>query len=79
MENSSLPSTKLGTHSVITAHRGLPSSKLFRDLDKVGIGDQFYIQVLDEVWAESKLNEGSIFTIALPVYNAINVRLLSKC
>lgn len=48
LENSSLPSGELGVHSVLTAHRGLPSSKLFRNLDKLVIGDQFYIQVLDE-------------------------------
>lgn len=48
LENSSLPSSELGTHSVITAHRGLPSSKLFRDLNKVEIGDMFFTEVLDE-------------------------------
>lgn len=48
LENSSLPSSELGTHSVITAHRGLPSSKLFRDLNKVNVGDMFFTQVLDE-------------------------------
>lgn len=51
LENSSLPSSKSGTHSVVTAHRGLPSSKLFRDLDELTIGDQFYVQVLDETIA----------------------------
>lgn len=51
LENSSLPSSELGTHSVITAHRGLPSSKLFRHLDKLSIGDQFYVEVLDEIIA----------------------------
>lgn len=51
LENSSLPSNKLGTHSVITAHRGLPSSKLFRNLDDVQIGDHFYVEVLDEILA----------------------------
>lgn len=48
LENSSLPSGEPGIHSVITAHRGLPSSKLFRNLDKLVIGDQFSIRVLDE-------------------------------
>lgn len=51
LENSSLPTSKPGTHSVITAHRGLPSAKLFRDLDKLEIGDQFYIEILDETLA----------------------------
>lgn len=49
LENSSLPSEKLGTHSVLTAHRGLPSAKLFRNLDELTIGDQFTVQVLDEM------------------------------
>lgn len=51
LENSSLPTGKPGTHSVFTAHRGLPSSKLFRNLDELVIGDEFFIQVLDETYA----------------------------
>src|SRR5690625_121779 len=51
LENTSLPTGKRGTHSVLTAHRGLPSSKLFRDLDKITVGDQFFIVVLDETYA----------------------------
>ena len=51
LNNSSLPSTELGTHSVITAHRGLPTSKLFRNLNNVKIGDEFYVKVLDETIA----------------------------
>ncbi|CAM4158667.1 class C sortase [Lederbergia lenta] len=48
LENSSLPSAKLGTHTVLTAHRGLSSAKMFRNLDELTIGDQFYVQVLNE-------------------------------
>lgn len=48
LEGSSLPIGGLGTHSVLSAHRGLPSSKLFTDLDKLDIGDTFKINVLDE-------------------------------
>ncbi|HEY4599749.1 MAG TPA: class C sortase [Cerasibacillus sp.] len=51
LENSSLPTGKPGTHSVLTAHRGLPSSKLFRHLDEMEVGDEFYVQVLDETYA----------------------------
>lgn len=51
LKKSSLPSAELGGHSVITAHRGLATSKLFRDLDKLEIGDNFYIKVLDETIA----------------------------
>lgn len=48
IEWSSLPIGGEGTHCVISGHRGLPSAKLFTDLDKVEIGDQFYITVLGE-------------------------------
>ena len=37
------------THSVMSAHRGLPSAKLFTDLDRMEIGDTFQIVVLDQV------------------------------
>ena len=48
---SSLPIGGEGIHSVISAHRGLPSAKLFTDLDEMEIGDVFYIHVLDETLA----------------------------
>lgn len=51
LENSSLPSSDLGIHSVITAHRGLPSARMFRDLDDMKKGDLFFVEVLDEVLA----------------------------
>ena len=48
---SCLPIGGEGIHSVISAHRGLPSAKLFTDLDEMEIGDVFYIHVLDETLA----------------------------
>lgn len=48
MPGSSLPIGGPGTHSVITGHRGLPSSKLFTHLDKVKEGDVFVLHVLKE-------------------------------
>ncbi len=48
---TSLPVGGVGTHAVLTGHRGLPSARLFTDLDKVKLGDVFYIYVLDEVLA----------------------------
>ncbi|HEM4986239.1 TPA: class C sortase [Streptococcus suis] len=45
---SSLPVGGKGTHSVISGHRGLPSAKLFTDIDKLVDGDIFLIQVLNE-------------------------------
>ena len=49
LEGSSLPVGGENTHSVMSAHRGLPSAKLFTDLDRVEIGDTFHIIVLDQV------------------------------
>lgn len=51
MSNSSFPIGGLGSHTALTGHRGLPSSKLFRDLDKVEVNDLFYIRTLDETLA----------------------------
>lgn len=48
---SSLPIGGENTHSVISAHRGLPSAKMFTDLNLVKTGDVFYIHVLDQVLA----------------------------
>lgn len=49
LEWTSLPTGGEGTHCVLSGHRGLPSAKLFTDLDKVNIGDVFLLRVLDEV------------------------------
>ena len=49
LEGSSLPVGGENTHSVMSAHRGLPSSKLFTDLDRIEKGDTFQIIVLDQV------------------------------
>jgi len=49
VEGTSLPIGGIGIHSVLSAHRGLPSVKLFSDLDKLEVGDTFKIIVLDEV------------------------------
>ena len=49
LQGSSLPVGGENTHCVMSAHRGLPSSKLFTDLDRVEIGDTFQIVILDQV------------------------------
>lgn len=51
LEGTSLPVGGISTHTVITAHRGLPSARLFTDLDKVQIGDVFYITNIKETLA----------------------------
>lgn len=47
LEGSNLPIGGESTHSVLSAHRGLPSAKLFTNLDKVDVGDIFTITILD--------------------------------
>ncbi len=49
MEGSSLPVGGAGTHCVISGHRGLPSAKLFTNLDKLTEGDTFLLRILDEI------------------------------
>ena len=49
MKGSSLPVGGENTHCIMSAHRGLPSSKLFTDLDRIEKGDTFQIVVLDQV------------------------------
>ena len=49
LEGSSLPVGGNNTHCVLSGHRGLPSAKLFTDLDELEVGDRFTITVLDRV------------------------------
>lgn len=51
LEGTSLPVGGKDTHSVITAHRGLPQVKLFRDLDKMEVGDIFFFTNVKETLA----------------------------
>ncbi len=49
LQGSSLPVGGESTHSVISAHRGLPSARLFTDIDRLEAGDTFTITVLNEI------------------------------
>lgn len=51
LNGTKLPIGGESTHSVLAAHRGLPSARLFTDIDQLERGDCFYIHVLDEVLA----------------------------
>lgn len=51
LSGSALPIGGAGTHSILAGHRGLPTAKLFTDLDQLQRGDMFYIHVLDETLA----------------------------
>lgn len=48
MEGTSLPVGGAGTHAVLIGHRGLPSAKLFTDIDRLIAGDLFYVNVLGQ-------------------------------
>jgi sortase A len=48
---TALPVGGLGTHSVLAGHRGLPSQKLFTDLDTLELGDEFYLEILGKTLA----------------------------
>ena len=50
LEWSSLPVGGPSTHSVLSAHRGLPSARLFTDLDEVVEGDRFMLFVLNDIY-----------------------------
>ena len=48
LEWSSLPVGGEGTHTIMSGHRGLPSARLFTDLDQLGEGDVFILHILHE-------------------------------
>ncbi len=50
-EGSSFPVGGESTHSVLSAHSGLPSARLFTDLNQLVLGDMFYVYILDQVLA----------------------------
>ena len=49
LEWTSLPVGGESSHCVVSGHRGLPSAKLFTDLDKLAEGDVFIFRILDEI------------------------------
>lgn len=51
LQGTSLPVGGIGTRSVVTAHRGLASAKMFTDLDRVKEGDEIVLEIFGEVYA----------------------------
>lgn len=51
LNGTKLPIGGESTHSVLAAHRGLPSARLFTDVDQLERGDRIYIRILDETLA----------------------------
>ncbi len=62
LQGTSLPVGGETTHSVISAHRGLPSAKLFTNLDQMEVGDTFTVTVLDQILTY----QVDLITIVLP-------------
>ena len=62
LEGTSLPVGGASSHAVLSAHRGLPSAKLFSDLDLMQIGDRFTIHTLNQ----TLIYEVDQITIILP-------------
>ena len=51
LEGTSFPTGTSSTHVVLSGHRGLPSSKLFTDLDQMIVGDTFLLHIMDQTFA----------------------------
>ncbi|MBO6241079.1 MAG: class C sortase [Butyrivibrio sp.] len=51
LEGTSFPTGTSSTHAVLSGHRGLPSSKLFTDLDQMIVGDTFLLHIMDQTFA----------------------------
>lgn len=62
LEGTSLPVGGVSSHAVLSAHRGLPSAKLFSDLDLMQVGDRFTIHTLNQ----TLIYEVDQITIILP-------------
>lgn len=51
LEGTSLPTGTESTHAILSGHRGLPSAKLFTDIDQMIVGDTFLLHILDRTFA----------------------------
>ncbi len=51
LEGTSFPTGTASTHAILSGHRGLPSAKLFSDLDQMIVGDTFLLHILDQTFA----------------------------
>lgn len=87
MPGVKLPIGGSSSNSVLCAHRGLPSARLFTDIDQLGAGDVFYIHVLDEtlcyrvekIWAMVGKNDIDTMTSALSIEEGRDLVSLFTC
>lgn len=82
IEGSSFPVGGPSTHTIVSGHRGLPSARLFTDLDKLEIGDYFMFQVLDDTYTyqvdQIKIVEPNDFTY-LQIEEGKDLATLQTC
>lgn len=50
LEGSALPTGDIGIHTILTGHTGLPEAELFTDLDRIEVGNLFYLEVLNQIF-----------------------------
>ncbi|HEO4239664.1 TPA: class C sortase SrtC2 [Streptococcus agalactiae] len=72
LEGTSLPAGGLSTHSVLTAHRGLPTARLFTDLNKVKKGQIFYVTNIKETLAYKVVSIKVVDPTALSEVKIVN-------
>ncbi|MGV3292050.1 class C sortase SrtC2 [Streptococcus agalactiae] len=72
LEGTSLPVGSLSTHSVLTAHRGLPTARLFTDLNKVKKGQIFYVTNIKETLAYKVVSIKVVDPTALSEVKIVN-------
>ena len=70
VEGTSLPVGGESTHVALAAHRGLPSAKLFSDLNLLGVGDKFFITVLN-----SRMTYQVVSTVVVEPYDDSPLRV----
>ena len=70
LEGTSLPIGGQNTHTVLTVHTGLPNNRLFTDLDKMKVGDKFFIQNIAETLA---YEVDSITVIEPTQFDSLNI------
>lgn len=82
LEGTSLPTGEPGTHAAFSAHRGLPSAKLFTNLDQLTYGDTFTLRVLDKVMTyevDQILIVEPYDVSALQIYEGMDLCTLVTC
>ena len=82
LEGTSLPVGGESTHCVLAGHRGLPTARLFTDLDQMKEGDRFYLHILQDVYAYEVTSIETVLpdeTESLDIHNGKDEVTLVTC